>query len=90
MPEPTNLKRTRTRSSAGSARTIQLRTGGTLTLSGSFNFLELADLDRNFIFDMADLMTKYQQGAGVTDKKPQATPPAPAAQTGPPISKATN
>ena len=46
--------------------------------------------DRNFIFDMVDLMTKHQQGAGVTDKKPQATPPTPAAQTGPPISKATN
>ncbi len=68
MPEstPAPQKRTRNRTAAGNTRTITLRSSGSLTLSGTFNFLELSAEDREFIFQLADTMTKYQNSKGAT------------------------
>jgi len=85
MPEPTPApKRTRNRTAPGNTRTITLHSGGTLTLSGSFSFLELSPQDREFIFQLADTMTKYQQagatvGQGAVGRPTANMPPAPPA-----------
>lgn len=66
MPEPTKTTRTRTRSS--NSRTIPLRSGGTLTLAGTFNFLDMSGEDRDLVIDLAQRMTVYQN---------QPAPPSP-------------
>jgi Family of unknown function (DUF5343) len=52
-------------SATGNAvKTIELReSGGTLTLSGTFNAFELDGEDRKLVYDIIDLMKRYEKGA---------------------------
>jgi hypothetical protein len=79
--DPIPTKRTRNRSTAGSSRTIPLRSGGSLTLAGTFNFLDMSDDDRTLIIDLASLMTRYEKSsaaktvaAGAGSAKPLMPP----------------
>lgn len=47
----------------GSHKTIQLRRGGSLTLSYSINLLELKGEDRKFVFDLIDKIDAYEEGS---------------------------
>ena len=48
--------------SGGAVKTVRLGdTGGTLTLSGKFNPLELDGAERKLVYDIVDLMKQYEQ-----------------------------
>jgi hypothetical protein len=49
----------------GESKTIQLRSGGSLTLVTEFRFLELAREDREFVFGLLDQMAAYERSMGV-------------------------
>jgi hypothetical protein len=55
-------------SQSGSAvKTVKLgETGGTLTLSGTFNPLELDGEERKLVYDIVDLMKRYEQRGKAT------------------------
>lgn len=60
MPE-TPAKRVRpSRAAVSNSRSINLRSGGTLTLTGNFNALDLTVEDLQFITGLAKVMTEYQ------------------------------
>ncbi len=46
----------------GGAKTVKLRSGGTVTLSSTAGLFELSAQDRDFVFGLADLMVRYQEG----------------------------
>jgi hypothetical protein len=46
----------------GEARSVELRSGGTLTLSASTKFLSLSAADRKFVFDLIDQLEAYEAG----------------------------
>jgi hypothetical protein len=48
----------------GSSRVIELKSGGTLTLSASLNYLSLSLADREFFNDLIDRLDEYEKGAG--------------------------
>lgn len=48
---------------AGSSRAIKLKSGGTLTLSASLNYLSLSPSDRKFFGDLIDRLDEYEQEA---------------------------
>jgi hypothetical protein len=50
-------------SGGGSSRIITLKSGGTLTLSASLNFLALSPSDRKFFSDLIDRLDEYERGA---------------------------
>jgi hypothetical protein len=50
----------------GEQKTIQLRRGGSLTLSYSVNLWELKGEDRQFVFDLIDKIDAYEEGATVS------------------------
>jgi hypothetical protein len=47
---------------AGTTKTIQLKTGGSLTLTLAVNLLELKGKDREFVFKLVDDLEAYEQG----------------------------
>ena len=48
--------------SGNAVKTVSLRhTGGTLTLSGTFNPFDLDEEERKLVYDIIDLMKKYEQ-----------------------------
>jgi hypothetical protein len=48
--------------SGSAVKTVRLRdTEGTLTLSGTFNPLELDGDERKLVYDIVDLMKQYEQ-----------------------------
>jgi hypothetical protein len=50
--------------SGSAVKTVKLGdTGGTLTLSGTFNPLELDGDERKLVYDIVDLMKQYEQKA---------------------------
>ena len=51
----------------GSQKTIQLRRGGSLTLSYSVNLWELKGEDRQFVFDLIDKIDAYEEGSKGSD-----------------------
>ncbi|MGB8581399.1 MAG: DUF5343 domain-containing protein [Candidatus Sulfotelmatobacter sp.] len=53
---------------AGEAKTIELRSGGTLTLSASVKFFDLGSEDRTFVFELLDKLRDYS----VVPQKAQA------------------
>lgn len=53
---------------AGEAKTIELHSGGTLTLSASVKFFDLASEDRTFVFELLDKLRDYS-------KKPPVSKP---------------
>lgn len=54
---------------AGEAKTIELRSGGTLTLSASLKFFDIAADDRAFVFELLDKLRDY-------GRRPPTTPQA--------------
>ena len=50
----------------GESKTIQLRTGGSLTLVASVRFVNLDVEDRNFVFELIDKMNGYEQKKGAS------------------------
>ena len=76
-PSPTRKRRTRQRvedadddddddqeerASAAESRSVELRSGGTLTLSATTKFMALSAADRKFVFDLIDKLEEYEQG----------------------------
>jgi hypothetical protein len=47
--------------SAGPSRTIELKSGGTVTVTVSINPFNLAKADRDFVFELIDKVTEYEQ-----------------------------
>ncbi len=45
----------------GEAKTVELRSGGTLTLSASLKFFDMAADDRTFVFELIDKLREYEQ-----------------------------
>ncbi len=45
----------------GSLKTVQLKSGGEITLAVSVDFLSMAQEDRNFVFQVVDLLRSYEQ-----------------------------
>jgi hypothetical protein len=45
----------------GEAKTVELRSGGTLTLSASVKFFDMASEDRTFVFELIDKLRDYEQ-----------------------------
>lgn len=50
----------------GTSRTVKLKSGGTFTVSGSFDPFALIPEDRKFVFDMIDRLEQYDQGEAKT------------------------
>jgi Family of unknown function (DUF5343) len=50
-------------STAAEQRTVQLRSGGTLTISCSTTFMELSRDDRSFVFGLVDQLDDYQDSS---------------------------
>jgi len=46
---------------AGEAKTVELRSGGTLTLTASIKFFDIASEDRTFVFELIDKLREYEQ-----------------------------
>jgi hypothetical protein len=46
---------------AGEAKTVELRSGGTLTLSASVKFFDMESADRTFVFELLDKLRDYEQ-----------------------------
>lgn len=44
----------------GEAKTVELRSGGTLTLSASVKFFDMASDDRTFVFELIDKLRDYE------------------------------
>ncbi len=53
----------------GTKKTIQLRRGGSLTLSLAVNILELKGEDRAFVFELIDRLEEYEQKTAELSKK---------------------
>jgi hypothetical protein len=53
----------------GTKKTIQLRRGGSLTLSLAVNILELKGEDRAFVFELIDKLEEYEQRTAEPSKK---------------------
>ncbi len=47
--------------SGGTAKTVRLQSGGTLTLSASLDLFSLNAADRGFVFELIDRMESYQE-----------------------------
>jgi Family of unknown function (DUF5343) len=45
----------------GESKTVELQSGGTLTLTASIKFFDIASEDRTFVFDLIDKLREYQQ-----------------------------
>jgi hypothetical protein len=45
---------------SGEARSVRLKSGGTLTLSASTKFMALSSADRNFVFGLIDKLEEYE------------------------------
>ena len=43
-------------------RTVQLRGGGSVTLTAALDLFTLDPADRDFVFDLADKMQRYEPG----------------------------
>jgi hypothetical protein len=54
----------------GEAKTVELHSGGTLTLSASVKFFDMASEDRTFVFELIDKLRDYQtaHGSGQAEK----------------------
>lgn len=51
-------------SSRGSSKTVQMRTGGEITMTVSIDPMELEDDDRRFVFDLIDKLKAYEKAGG--------------------------
>ncbi len=55
--------------SSGNSRTLELRSGGTLTLSVSVDLLALSVEDRDFVFGVADRIAEYKNSPSGSEMK---------------------
>lgn len=46
---------------SGTSRQVQLRSGGTLTLTASIDLFQLSAIDRKFVFDLIDKLQEYER-----------------------------
>jgi hypothetical protein len=51
----------RPESPAAESRSVQLRSGGTLTLAATTKFMSLSSADRNFVFGLIDKLEEYEK-----------------------------
>lgn len=62
LEQPTPSPVQNTPQHTGTTKTIQLKTGGSLTLSLAVNILELKGKDREFVFKLVDDLDAYEAG----------------------------
>jgi hypothetical protein len=55
-------------SGSGESRSVELRSGGTLTISATTKFMSLSSEDRKFVFDLIDQLESYEKGGGAASK----------------------
>ena len=55
------------RPSGGTSRTVELKSGGALTLSASLDLFALIPSDRKFVFDLIDKLEEYERRSGVPE-----------------------
>ncbi|MGB2712860.1 MAG: hypothetical protein WBC51_01690 [Vicinamibacterales bacterium] len=53
---------------AAESRSVELRSGGTLTLSATTKFMALSAADRKFVFDLIDKLEEYESQNGFVAK----------------------
>jgi hypothetical protein len=76
-PTPQETEVEPSRPTAGTAKTIQLKSGGELSLLLTVNLFGLDDYDRKFVFDLIDKIQTYENETKATAKaepKPKAEP----------------
>lgn len=54
------------------SRSVVLKSGGSITLSGVFELGELTRQDREFVFALVDLMGNYESAAPIQYTEPEA------------------
>lgn len=52
----------------GTAKTVQLQSGGTLTISATLDLFALNTGDRKFVFDLIDKLEEYEKSSASTQK----------------------
>lgn len=52
---------------SGTSRQVQLKSGGTLTVTASIDLFQLSSTDRDFVFKLIDELNKYEKGATASD-----------------------
>ena len=72
MPEPTTPKRTRKNS--GHTQTINLRSGGTLTLSGTFNLFTMSTEDVEFVSELGGQIRRYNEAQALGSARSPGRP----------------
>jgi hypothetical protein len=65
-PMPGIDRQTQQEGSGGSSRVIKLKSGGSLSLSATLNYLSLSPSDRKFFGDLIDRLDDYEKGADIT------------------------
>jgi len=50
------------------SRSVELKSGGTLTLSTTTKFMSLSSTDRKFVFDIIDMLEEYETQGGFIQK----------------------
>jgi hypothetical protein len=55
-------------SPAAESRSVELKSGGTLTLSATTKFMSLSAADRKFVFDLIDKLEEYETQGGMVAK----------------------
>ena len=53
---------------AAESRSVELRSGGTLTLSATTKFMTLSSTDRKFVFELIDKLEEYETQGGLIVK----------------------
>jgi hypothetical protein len=56
----------------GTSRTVELKSGGTLTVMASMDVFKLTPDDRNFVFSLIDKLNEYENGREKVAGKPGA------------------
>jgi hypothetical protein len=82
MPEPT--KKTRGPRKSAHAQTIDLRSGGTLTLSGTFNLFNMSTEDVEFVSELGRRIREYTE-SGQSKANTGSTTRLSGVRGGPPV-----
>ena len=56
------------RTQVGESKTVELKSGGTLTLNASVEFFAMSSEDRSFVFELIDKLRDYEQRMQTADK----------------------
>ncbi len=68
--------------SSGESRSVQLKSGGTLTLSATTKFMALNTTDRAFVFELIDKLLEYEGTQTAPTPSVHGAPPATATPVG--------